>query len=229
MELLTRPQGHSLPLLPLMAGAAGVAIALLVATLPAPLFEGLVLASGLPAFLSVAEPPLGLTARLLVFVALAAGIACVLTAGLWPVLGKRRLRVRGSGKAMRRPSLKQVRARLSGEPADAPDPRPISAREELGAPFLSVKAQPAAVDIDATVVPVAQPVPQLAAPAPKPAPRPQPSRSQLPAAEDLSALLGRLEGGLARRASPRLRPMLGSDAARVREMLSALDRMPRAS
>ncbi|MDF7774976.1 hypothetical protein P1X14_06950, partial [Sphingomonas sp. AOB5] len=41
----------------------GVAAAAAMAIAPAPLIEGLVMDSGLPAVLAAAEPPLGMTAR----------------------------------------------------------------------------------------------------------------------------------------------------------------------
>lgn len=136
MDMLTRPQGISLPLAPVMAGSIGFGIAIVIGTLPAPLFEDLVMASGLPALLSAAEPPLGLTARALVTVSLGLLIAAIARVPLSYLYGRRRVRVRT-------PRVSHIKVHNIG--ADwgrvaTPKPRPIVAHEELGAPFLSVNA-----------------------------------------------------------------------------------------
>lgn len=138
MDMLTRPQGISLPLASVIAGSIGLGVAIVVGTLPAPLFEGLVMASGLPALVAAAAPPLGLTARMLLTLALALVIAATLYVPLSYLYGRRRLRVR---------PLRQQRAEVAEGPVpqririEAAKPRPIAAHEELGAPFLSVKAE----------------------------------------------------------------------------------------
>lgn len=138
MDMLTRPQGISLPLAPMIAGSIGLGVAIVVGTLPAPLFEGLVMASGLPALVAAAEPPLGLTARGLLTLALALVIGATLYVPLSYVYGRRRLRIR---------SLRTRRAETPAREAPqririgAEKPRPIVAHEELGAPFLSVTAE----------------------------------------------------------------------------------------
>jgi len=138
MDMLTRPQGISLPLAPAMAGSIGFGVAIIVGTLPAPLFEGLVMASGLPALFAAAAPPLGLTARALLTLALALLIAAMIYVPLSYIYGRRRLRVR---------PLRPQRAEMAEKPVsqririEATKPRPIVAHEELGAPFLSVTAE----------------------------------------------------------------------------------------
>jgi hypothetical protein len=134
MDMLTRPQGISLPLAPIIAGSIGTGIAVVVGTLPLPMFEALVTASGLPAIVAAAEPPLGLTARALVTLALALLIGALGYVPLSHLYGRRRLRIRPL-----RPAAVQ-RQQPVAEPA-APKPRPIAAHEELGAPFLSVMAE----------------------------------------------------------------------------------------
>lgn len=139
MDMLTRPQGISLPLAPVMAGATGFGVAIVVGALPAPLFEGLVMASGLPALVAAAEPPLGLTARALVTLGLALVIAATLHVPLTYLYGRRRLRV----QPLRRQRVeKTVRQTPQNARIEPPKPRPIAAHEELGAPFLSVTAEP---------------------------------------------------------------------------------------
>lgn len=138
MDMLTRPQGISLPLAPVIAGSFGFAIAIVVGTLPAPLFEGLVMASGLPALAAAAAPPLGLTARLLLAVPLALLIAATLNVPLSYVYGRRRLRIRALRPQRAETPERQAPQRIRIEAAK---PRPIVAHEELGAPFLSVTAE----------------------------------------------------------------------------------------
>jgi hypothetical protein len=138
MDMLTRPQGLSLPLAPVIAGSFGFAIAIVAGTLPAPLFEGLVMASGLPALVAAAAPPLGLTARLLLAVALALVIAVTLNVPLSYIYGRRRLRIRALRPQRAETPERQVPQRIRIEAAK---PRPIVAHEELGAPFLSVTAE----------------------------------------------------------------------------------------
>lgn len=201
MDLLTRPQGVSLPLAPLVAGAVAFAIAIVIGTLPTALFEGLVLATGLPAVLGAAEPPLGVTARVLLMVALAA----LMFAALNPLLsfhyGRRRLRVRGAA-----PRERVVRA-----PAPVPA-RPILAGDELGAPFLSVKAAtPAAVVTetveiaDSVYITERRRFPREAAPTVPPPPAPA---RRSPAIDGtVSGLLERLEQAIASNGFSPHRPM----------------------
>lgn len=137
MDMLTRPQGISLPLAPVMAGSIGFGVAIIVGTLPAPLFEGLVMASGLPALFAAAAPPLGLTARALLTLALALLIAAIIYVPLSYLYGRRRLRVRPL-RPQRAVAEKPVQQSIRIE---ATKPRPIVAHEELGAPFLSVTAE----------------------------------------------------------------------------------------
>lgn len=94
--------------------------------LPADLLERIVSASGLPAVLPAAEPPLGYTARLALAVTLAAGIggiawiAAVLTLGDWAL--------RPLGAAPSRVGLRPV--------GSAPEARPAPRRAAAPAPSL---------------------------------------------------------------------------------------------
>jgi hypothetical protein len=137
MDMLTRPQGISLPLAPVMAGSIGFGIAIVIGTLPAPLFEDMVMASGLPALLSAAEPPLGLTARALVTISLGLLIAAIAQVPLSWLYGRRRVRIK-TPKAVSHIKVHNIGAEWAR--AASPKPRPIVAHEELGAPFLSVNA-----------------------------------------------------------------------------------------
>lgn len=74
-----------------LAGAMGFALALAVAffvvAMPEDVFEGLILATGLPSVLASAQPPLGETARLAVAI-LSGGVAGIAVIGLFLVTGR---------------------------------------------------------------------------------------------------------------------------------------------
>lgn len=145
----------------------GVAAAAAMAIAPAPLVEGLVMDSGLPAVLAAAEPPLGLTAR----AGLALGVGGVVALFGWfacfLMFGSRTLsfgrEVPVSAEAVPTPVLRRADAH-----PDAPARAPLLATRDLGVPFLEITARPKAVD--AEVREVATVAPLFAAPAPEPEP-----------------------------------------------------------
>lgn len=156
----------NLPIAPLAAIALGALAALGVAATPVAGLESLVMDSGLPAVISAAEPPLGLTAR--------AGMA-VLTGGFvglftwlaaFILLGTRSVTLGGaaeiSGEAVPTPILRRADAH-----PDAPPRPPLLATRDLGKPFLEVRATDAKVDesvaaakAEAPAEPVEQALPQ---------------------------------------------------------------------
>lgn len=150
------PLGQRLTLTPaaLVALALGVAAAAALFVLPAPWLESVVLDSGIAAFVPNAEPPLGLTAR----VVLAIG-AAVVVAGLgWAVTtvlpSARRTPHFAPDFVSDAAETLPVLRRADSHP-DAPARAPLMATRDLGTPFLDVKAKDAA---------------RLAKPVPKPMP-----------------------------------------------------------
>jgi hypothetical protein len=121
----------NLPVAPLVALFLGGAAAAGVAVMPAPALEGLVMDSGLPAILSAAEPPLGLTAKLALAGGTGVAVALVVWFFLFILLGTRGLSV---GKEA------PVRVRRADAHPDAPPRAPLLATRDLGTPFLEVTA-----------------------------------------------------------------------------------------
>lgn len=145
-----RPSPSGLTLLPALGGGlVGALAAVAIALLPAESFQDLVWTSGVTAFLPAAQPPLGMTARLLVAISLGAATAAVCWAVLYLLIGP------GGLMEVRR---KRVRARASGVPVvrradahpDAPPRAPMSAAD-LGTPLMEIVApveQPLPDDLD---------------------------------------------------------------------------------
>jgi hypothetical protein len=184
---MTRGFGRNALDLP-VAALAGLAVAFVAFAMPGDLLTGLVNASGLPALLAAAEPPLGLKARAGV------GLAGALAAfGLVFVLLRLIDRT-----GFERP--KPASAAAAGEAdvpklrrrdfhPDAPVARPISAARDLGEP-----APPPAPARAAAPVWLAEPEA-----APEPDAAPQPVAAAPDPAASLDDLMARLERGLARR------------------------------
>lgn len=127
----------NLPLAPLAAAALGAVAALGVLVMPVPVLESLVMDSGIASVISAAEPPLGLTARLLLAGG-AGGFAAVLGWFMAFILvGTRSVSVGKVGEATA-PHMPVVR-RADAHP-DAPPREPLLATRDLGTPFLEVRA-----------------------------------------------------------------------------------------
>ena len=130
----------TLPIAPL--GAIAVSILAIIACLAAPPspLDRLVLASGLPDWLPAAAPPLGRSARLLLALAAGAGTG----AGAWAVLflrvGKRRVAIAPRARGLAEPSEGVPIIRRADAHPDAPARRPIFAEQDLGEPFLAIRA-----------------------------------------------------------------------------------------
>jgi hypothetical protein len=124
-----------LPLAPVVALMFGTAVAVVVAAMPASIFESGVAASGLGATLEVARPPFGLRARLLAIFAAFAIVALCTWFGV--ALIERLLAARPAAG----PDSCDDALDLSdfAEPLLPPEPRrrPIFADRELGAPLMS--------------------------------------------------------------------------------------------
>ena len=162
MVVPSRSHPLTLPVAPLTAGITGVLTAAMFAVLPTDLLESMVVDSGVAAVLTAAEPPLGLTARLVLAlvcggsVGLVAWFALFLTFGTRTVIVQRRNR--GGADA---PLLRRADAH-----PDAPARRPLFANTDLGTPFLEVRARP--VHIDAETVGVVPPALRDSEAAPEP-------------------------------------------------------------
>lgn len=144
----------SIPLPLAVAAMTGISIVLIAFMLPAGVLEALVAQSGLPAFLSAAEPPLGTTARGLIGATGGAAMALATWVLLRALEGLPNIRLprldRGANGALfaradaapQRPAESEHKRR-----------RPILAGSDLGAPFHSVRAEAARVP-----PPVKQPI-----------------------------------------------------------------------
>ena len=209
---MTRGFGRNALDLP-VAGLAAVAVAFLAFAMPGDLLTGLVNASGLPAVLSAAEPPLGFKAR--TGVGLAGALAAFgLVFALLRVLDRTGLdRPRPAPVVEPEEEADLPKLRRRDVHPDAPVRRPIFAARDLGEP-----APPPE--------PVKAPPPPLWLAEPEAAPEPAAEAS-------LDDLMARLERGLARRHSapgrapappqPQVFPEAGDD--RLQSAIESLQRL----
>ncbi len=156
----------TLPIAPAGAGVAALIAMLGCVALPAWRLESLVVASGLPALLAAAEPPIGWTAR--GALALAGGVAAALF--VWAALhlwvGRRQVRVRLPVLVRRAKTGPTVR-RADAHP-DAPPRAPILAQHEFG-PLVDPDAErPLPADLATPLVAYATEAPAPAPPRPAP-------------------------------------------------------------
>ena len=139
-----------------MAGLAAASVGFVMFAMPDPVFADLVTASGLPALISAAEPPLGATARLASVVAAAAGTFLLVWLALRalnqpsatpkaaapkavaepeaPISGRRRNFIVGQ------PEPEAPRIRRADAHPDAPARRPLFAGSDLGEPLDEIEA-----------------------------------------------------------------------------------------
>ena len=234
-----------------VAVLVALAVAIAIAVVPMWRIEAVVSQTGLPAFLSIAAPPLGWTARaaLMLFAALTVAvpvwIALHLLVGRGPV-------ALPSSDAVEEEAPPSVR-RADAHP-DAPPRPPVRAARDLGQPFLDpvVPVEPevplprdlntpmAMFDPEALpMVPAAPPptVRPLFRPAvepdsvaevePAPPPPEEPAAEPAQAAPSLSTLIDRLDQGLQRRRGERPDPEADGANAGLASTLGALRRMAR--
>ena len=150
------------------AALIGLAAAVLLALAPREMLESLAVDSGVAAVLPAAEPPLGITARAVLVVAGAGGLAAIAWLGLFLLFGDRPISFgRAAGDAEDAEAAPTIR-RADSHP-DANPRRPLSAARDLPPP------SPAHPDEDVTPVaaapieyavfePVAEPVAEPWAP-----------------------------------------------------------------
>lgn len=140
MDRFFRRQRLSFALAPTAGLVLGVLTAATFLLLPIDRLEALVLASGIPAVIAAAEPPLGFTARLAIALFSGLFLGGVLWFALFLALGGRTLAF-GPEEELADPAVPVLR-RADAHP-DAPPRAPLLATRELGTPFLEVRAQAA--------------------------------------------------------------------------------------
>lgn len=153
MEGFLRRQRLSFALAPAAGLVLGVLTAAIFLLLPLDRLEGLVLASGIPAVIAAAEPPLGFTARLAIALFSGVFLGGVLWFALFLAVGGRTLAF-GPEEELVDPTIPVLR-RADAHP-DAPPRAPLLATRELGTPFLEVRAKGAEA---APPSPVERPLP----------------------------------------------------------------------
>ncbi len=189
-------RAQRIPFAPVVAILFGIAAAILVAAVPQWMFEAGVVASGLPTVLAAAAPPLGLVARLLAIALALGGVTFLVWALLAPLT-----------KFMEAKARARTPWRDAGYDADAfvmrddplPPRRPIFAPDELGAPLMSDEAMATAAPFP-DQPPFLETEPALAAPVVFEELQPV-FAAPVQADNSITALIRRLEDGLARRAS----------------------------
>lgn len=235
---------------PIVAVAAGLAVAGAIALVPAWRLESAVSASGLPAFLSIAAPPLGWTARLALMLIAGLLVAVPLWIGLTLLTGSGRTAL-PSAEDLDGEAAPTVR-RADAHP-DAPPRPPVRAVRDLGTPFLDPlePVEPEITlprDLDTPMAmfdPAALPaVPAAPPPAVRPLFRPAaidpaPVADEAPLAEEtepvpppapaappsIDILLDRLDRGLQRRRTLDRPVADGAPATGLASTLGALRRM----
>jgi len=204
MVTITRRVAH-MNFAPFAAVMFGAAAAILVAAVPVSMFEDAVMATGLPQTLSIAQPPLGLKARILAIALMFVAVASLSWLVIAPVE-----RWLDRDRRRRTPWADEGYAGTDANaaPVDAIR-RPILATDELGAPLMSDAALETVPPLPEFAV--VEPDPMLEAPIDEeelvqspevetPA-APEPWMPTTPADGETSihALIRRLEAGLARR------------------------------
>jgi outer membrane biosynthesis protein TonB len=148
-----------------VAGLAALAAAFGAFAVPQDLLSRAVVATGLPSILSAAQPPLGLTAR----VVIALGSAAVVFGMVFLLLRLLDRSGMNAAAAKEEEDFLAPRVRRRDGHPDAPAPRPISAARDLGEPVPPrAPGAPVPLWLDKTE-PVAAPI---VAPEPEPAPKP---------------------------------------------------------
>lgn len=140
----------TLPVAPTAAVLTGLATAAGFAFMPGDTLERLVNASGLPAVVAAAEPPLGGNARAVLIMLGGGFVGLLVWFGLWPLLGSRSVTLRWpakqQGDEVGMPPVPVLR-RGDAHP-DAPPRAPLFAHRELGTPFLDIHARLVAGPLD---------------------------------------------------------------------------------
>lgn len=155
-----------LPIAPLAASVVGVLTAAMFALIPTDLLESMVVDSGIAAVLSAAEPPLGLTARLVLVLLCGGGVGLIAWFGMFLIFGTRTIVVQRPGRGVEPGSVAAPVLRRADSHPDAPARRPLFANTDLGTPFLEVRAKPVHVPVHLDAAEVPPVVVEMAPPAP---------------------------------------------------------------
>ncbi len=208
------------PFAPVVAAMFGVITLILIFMTPGWLFGRMIAASGLPALVPAASPPLGETARRLSAIVGGLGVFGL----LWAALSLLRAVVKRNAPPKARGSrIAPVETSAVGTvPAPLRKRDPIFAERELGAPFMSDEA------IAGTTATKAPEEPEAPAAIPEPEAAPLLLDRIVPARAEDSPTLGgqltRLESALERRGKRGLstKPLAAGDIASLRNALRGL-------
>jgi hypothetical protein len=154
-----------LALAPLVAAVLGGAVALVALAVPTSALEAMIMASGLPAIVSAAEPPLGFTARVLFALGSGGFVALFGWFGLSLVLAERTMTFGSTDPHAFDAIATPVIRRADAHP-DAPPRPPLLATRDLGRPFPDARpaVAPEPIVAEATpaisIAPVEQPLPK---------------------------------------------------------------------
>lgn len=135
---MTRSLPINLPFPAFLGGVVASLIALVMLLAPTHLLESAVLDSGVAALVGAAEPPLGLTARIVLALMLGGGAGAVLAFATFLWAGEQGRHPK-AGKVAADSTPIPILRRADAHP-DAPARRPLFAAQELGTPFLDVTA-----------------------------------------------------------------------------------------
>ncbi|OYY72439.1 hypothetical protein [Sphingomonas sp. 28-63-12] len=146
-----------LPVAPLAGALVGIVTAAIFALVPADMLGRLVLRSGIAAVVAAAEPPLGLTARIVLILIGGGSVALLVWFALFLIVGSRTIMVGNEAVAdtITDEEGAPVLRRADAHP-DAPSRRPVFANRDLGTPFLEVRAR----HLTAGDAPAAAPAPR---------------------------------------------------------------------
>lgn len=181
MVAVPRRKRLTLPLAPVVGLIAGASAALVFALIPGPTLNDLISASGIPAFINAAQPPLNFNGRFILMLGVGGLTALLVWFALFLIVGSRMIAwgtaAASDDHAADGDEPVPVLRRADAHP-DAPARRPVFANRDLGTPFLEVHAPhndvgPAADAVAATPVD-RRPLPLKRPPQPIPADLDQP-------------------------------------------------------
>lgn len=138
-----RRQRLILPVAPLGGAVMGLVTAVIFALVPGDMLGRVILRSGIPAIIAAAEPPLGMTARIVLALMGGGTIALLGWFALFLVLGTRTVMFGAEAVVEPDPDTGEgapILRRADAHP-DAPSRRPVFANRDLGTPFLEVRAR----------------------------------------------------------------------------------------
>ncbi|OYY77996.1 MAG: hypothetical protein B7Y43_08685 [Sphingomonas sp. 28-62-20] len=143
MVAQSRRQRLTLPVAPLAGALVGIMTAAMFALVPGDMLGRLILRTGIAAIIPAAEPPLGVTARLVLILMCGGGAALVSWFAVFLITGSRTIMFGSDAASTDDADPDQVAPVLRRADAhpDAPSRRPVFANRDLGTPFLDVRAR----------------------------------------------------------------------------------------